>query len=134
MKRFKNGLLFIGLLLTGLGCFGCGNVKQYRSVDQKEAIRIMSTDGQSLIVDVRTQQEYDEGHIVGAILVPSTDILEGKVDAFPDKEQKLFLYCRTGRRAEDAAQKLTELGYTNVYEMGGILNWKGGVVKGESRQ
>lgn len=129
MRQRMQVLFVTGILFILLCCTGCEAGKQYTSVDQQEAIRIMSTDGKSLIVDVRTKEEYDQGHIVGAVLVPSTDILEGKVDALPDKDQKLFLYCRTGRRAEDAAQKLTELGYTNVYEMGGILNWNGAVVK-----
>lgn len=82
-----------------------------------------------LIVDVRRPDEYAEGHIPDAINVPNEEIMDEMPEALPDKDQRLFLYCRTGRRSKEAALKPAGMGYANVYEFGGINDWKGKVVK-----
>ena len=79
-------------------------------------------------MDVRTPQEFEKKHLPDAVLIPLEDLRKGKLDALPDKNAKIIVYCWTGRRAEDAAALLTEKGYTNVYEMGGIVDWTGSVV------
>ena len=78
-----------------------------------------------LILDVRTQEEYADGHIPGAICVPNESISEEMPEELPDKEQLILVYCRSGNRSKQAAQKLAELGYTNVKEFGGIMSWDG---------
>lgn len=130
MKR-KLSLLLAVLLLV---CTGCGGAKAYREMSMKEAAQWMSRESGYLLVDVRTAEEYEEGHIPGALLVPIEEIREGKLDAIPNPQQTLLLYCRTGRRAEDAAAILARLGYQNVYAIGGIFDWTGEVVTGAAQE
>ena len=82
-----------------------------------------------IILDVREQNEYDEGHIANAILLPYTEIEDKAEKVLPDKEALILVYCRSGRRSKIAAESLAELGYTNVKEFGGIIDWKYGTVK-----
>ena len=116
-------LLLIGLLLLGSGC---GISKPYREMSMQKASEWMEKESGYLLVDVRTAEEYEEGHIPGAILLPIEEIRKGKLDALPDPDQTLLIYCRTGRRAEDAAAILVKEGYSNVYAIGGIFDWTGG--------
>ena len=126
MNMLKSKILILSLtILTLLLFVGCGN--NYKHISQEEAIKIMETKKDYIIVDVRRKEEYDKKHIPNAILVPIEDIREGKLDALPDKDKMLMLYCWTGRRAEDAAALLVKYGYTNVYEFGGLINWTGDV-------
>jgi rhodanese-related sulfurtransferase len=81
-----------------------------------------------VIVDVRRQDEYSEGHIPGAILVPNESIGTEQPEALPDLDQIILVYCRSGRRSKEAAQKLFDMGYTNIYEFGGIIDWTGEIV------
>ena len=78
-----------------------------------------------IIVDVRRQDEYDSGHIPGAILIPNESISTEQPEALPDPDQIILVYCRSGRRSKEAAQKLADIGYTNVFEFGGIIDWTG---------
>ena len=78
-----------------------------------------------VIVDVRRQDEYDSGHIPGAVLLPNESIGQKQPEELPDLDQIILIYCRSGNRSRQAAQKLSDLGYTNVYEFGGILTWDG---------
>lgn len=98
---------------------------QYQQITQEEAVELMQADNNSVIVDVRRQDEYDSGHIPGAILIPNESIGTEKPDALPDPDQIILIYCRSGRRSKEAAQKLADMGYTNIYEFGGIIDWKG---------
>ena len=84
-----------------------------------------------IIVDVRRQDEYDSGHIPGAILIPNESIEKKKPKQLPDTEQIILIYCRSGNRSKQAAQKLADMGYTNIYEFGGINTWTGEIVKEE---
>jgi rhodanese-related sulfurtransferase len=82
-------------------------------------------------VDVRRHDEFDEGHIPGAICIPNESIIDSMPSELPDLDQIILIYCRSGRRSKEAAQKLNDMGYTNVYEFGGIIDWTGEVVTGE---
>lgn len=116
--------LLAGFLLAF--CAGCGH--GYQHISHERAMELMGAASEAVVVDVRSQDEYDKRHIAGALLVPIEDIRAGKVEALPtDKGRKLLLYCWTGRRAEDAAVILTEMGYTQVYEFGGLVDWNGPV-------
>ena len=126
-------LLFILLLL----CTGCSAQKQtknevpagtFRQIDQDTAKKMMSNDDGHVIVDVRRQDEYDEGHIPGAILIPNESIGTSRPDALPEPDQIILVYCRSGNRSKQAAEKLAAIGYTNVYEFGGINTWTGEIV------
>ena len=100
---------------------------RYAQISQEEAVRMMNKDDGHLIVDVRRQDEFDGGHIPGAVCIPNESI-DGRTEALPDLKQILLVYCRSGRRSKEAAQKLADAGYKNVYEFGGILDWTGPVV------
>ena len=100
----------------------------YQQISQEEAKEMMEQDGTQIIVDVRTQEEYDSGHIPGAVCIPNESIGTEQPDALPDLEQIILVYCRSGRRSKEASQKLADMGYTNVYEFGGINDWTGEIV------
>lgn len=94
----------------------------YKQITQQEAKEIMDTEKNMIILDVRTQEEYDSGHIKNALCLPNEEILnEPKI--LPDKEQCILIYCRSGNRSRQAAQKLADMGYENILEFGGILDW-----------
>ncbi len=112
-------------------CSGCSSDGDYKTISANDAVKMMQAEKDYLIVDVRTQEEYDKKHIPGALLVPIADLREGKFDKLPDKNQMLFVYCWTGRRAEDSAKILAENGYTNVYNFGGLVDWNGELVEHE---
>ena len=95
----------------------------YEQITAEEAKKIMDSDEEHIILDTREQDEFDEGHIPGAILIPYTEI-ENKAEAMlPDKDKLILVYCRSGRRSKIAAESLSKLGYTNVQEFGGIIDW-----------
>ena len=94
---------------------------------------MMELDDGHIIVDVRRQDEYDEGHIPGAICIPNESIGCDSPEALPDYDQIILIYCRSGRRSKEAAGKLAGMGYTNIYEFGGILDWMGDIVTDEMK-
>ena len=111
---------------------GCGSTgTSYEQISQKEAKQMMQEKSDYLIVDVRRPDEFAEGHIPGAINVPNESISDEQPAELPDKEQILLIYCRSGNRSKDASQKLADMGYTNVYEFGGINTWEGEIVTEE---
>ena len=120
--------LIIFLLLM-LALSACGQAKEndqgavYMNITAEEAKQIMDTEEGCIILDVREQEEYDAGHIPGAILIPYTQMGEKANDMLPDKDQLILVYCRSGRRSKIAAEALVELGYTNIKEFGGIIDW-----------
>lgn len=97
----------------------------YRQVSATEAQELMASEEGYVIVDVRTPEEYDSGHIPGAVNVPNEEIGSEDPEALPDKGQLVLVYCRSGNRSVQAAEKLAALGYTNVVEFGGITSWPG---------
>ena len=101
----------------------------YVQISQDEAKRIMDTEVGYVIVDARTESEYAEGHIKGAILIPEYEVAERAESLIEDKSTLILVYCRSGRRSKIAAEELVKLGYTNVKEFGGIIDWKYGTVK-----
>ena len=117
------------LLLAVMMLTACGQDKEndqgavYVNITAEEAKQIMDSEEDYIILDVRTQEEYDEGHIPDAILIPYTQIAEKAEDVLADKDQLILVYCRSGRRSKLAAEALVELGYTNIKEFGGIIDW-----------
>ena len=107
----------------------CGQAKAndqgaaYLNITAEEAKQIMDSEEGYIILDVRTQEEYDEGHIPGAIVISHEEIEEKAEDVLTDKDQLILVYCRSGRRSKIAAEALVELGYTNIKEFGGIIDW-----------
>ena len=99
------------------------NFNSYQQVDAETAKKLMDTEDDYVILDARTQAEYDEGHIPGAILIPHDTVTTAAEDALPDKGQLILVYCRSGNRSKQASQALVDLGYTNVVEFGGINSW-----------
>ncbi len=130
--------LAILLILVTVGCFiGCGSNKKmegesmensYTQITQDEAKEMMKKDDGHVIVDVRRQDEYELGHIPGAILIPNETIDTEMPSELPDKQQIILVYCRSGNRSKQASQKLFDMGYENVYEFGGINTWTGEIV------
>lgn len=103
---------------------GSGNSSNsYQQVDAETAKELMDTEDDYVILDARTQAEYDEGHIPGAILIPHDTVATAAEDALPDEDQLILVYCRSGNRSKQASQTLVDLGYTNVVEFGGINSW-----------
>ena len=117
------------LLLAVMLLTACGQDKEndqgavYVNITPEEAKQIMDSEEGYIILDVREQDEYDAGHIPGAILIPYTQIDEKANEVLPDKEQLILVYCRSGRRSKIAAEALAELGYSNIKEFGGIIDW-----------
>ena len=99
----------------------------YHKISAEEAYEMMIS--QEIVVDVRTREEYDGGHIENAVLVPNESIGSEMPETLPDKEATLLIYCRSGRRSKDAAQKLLALGYQSVYDFGGVIDWPYELVK-----
>lgn len=126
-------LLILQIAAAVMLLSGCGSAS-YTQISQDEAMKMMQEQSDYLIVDVRRPDEFAEGHIAGAVNVPNETIEDEAPDALPDKEQTLLVYCRSGNRSKEASQKLADMGYTNVYEFGGINTWKGEIVTGEEER
>ena len=124
----------LSTLLLALLCAACARAEGYTQIDQETARRMMEADDGHVIVDVRRQDEYDAGHIPGAILIPNENIGCDSPEALPDYDQVILVYCRSGNRSKQAAQKLASMGYANVYEFGGILTWTGDIVTTEEER
>ncbi len=100
----------------------------YEQISQKEAKALMDTEKNYIILDVRTAEEFCEAHIECAILIPDYEIGEKAEEILADKEQLILIYCRSGRRSKNASAELAKMGYTNIKEFGGIIDWKYGTV------
>ncbi len=131
--------LFLVMALTllpvfSLGCGAAGSRESsagaaFQQITPQEAQERMKSGSGHVILDVRTRQEFQEGHIPGAICVPNETIGSRPPAELPDKAQTIFVYCRSGRRSKEAARKLADLGYTNVLEFGGIRDWPGEITR-----
>lgn len=125
MKKLLSVLAF-PLLLTG--CAGeTKSVSGYLQIGMEEAVSMMEKESDYIILDVRTPQEFAEKRIPGAINVPNESIGEEEIVELPHKDQLILVYCRSGRRSKQAAEKLVKLGYTNIVEFGGIIDWQGDI-------
>ena len=131
LKRNKRFLLMLLTLALPFGCVGCSNggSATYDQISGAEANALMDSESEYIIIDARTQEEYDQGHIPGAIMIPEYEIADRAEKELPDKDQLILVYCRSGRRSKIAAEELVKLGYTNVKEFGGIIDWKYEIVK-----
>ena len=130
MKR----IILLSVLLLALLC-GCapqneGEIEEmtYIQITMDKAVEMMESESNYIILDVRTFEEYNERHIPGAICVPNESIGTEPIDELPQKDQLILVYCRSGRRSKEAAEKLAAMGYSNIYEFGGILDWTGETV------
>ena len=130
-KRFLIALLTFILPFGCVGCVGCSDrgSATYDQISGAEAKALMDSESGYIIIDAREQDEYDEGHIPGAILIPYGEIADRAEKELPDKDQLILVYCRSGRRSKIAAEELVKLGYTNVKEFGGIIDWEYEIVK-----
>lgn len=137
MKKIIAITIIIMLCLTGCS----GNVSntsatmsheqllQYKQISQEEAKEMMNREDGHIIVDVRRRDEYDEGHLPDAILIPNESIDKSRPKELPDLDQIILVYWRSGRRSKEASEKLAAMGYKNVYEFGGIITWTGETVR-----
>ena len=133
MKNFKGWLIMLLITLSLFGLTACGGEQEktpdYEQISAEQAKTIMDTETDYFIIDARTEEEFAEGHIENAILIPEYEIAERAEKELPDKEQLILVYCRSGRRSKIASDELVKLGYTNVKEFGGIIDWPYDIVK-----
>lgn len=137
MRIKKMILLFLSTLLL-TGCSSSKNdiipsatnlpVNNYRQITMNEAVKIIEEESGYIILDVRRPDEFAAGHIPNAINIPNDNIGTTEIPELPNKEQMILVYCRSGRRSKEASEKLVKLGYSNVVEFGGILDWKGDII------
>ena len=129
MKKIKR---FFGIILSALLLSSCAPNEAssgYRRISMDDAVSMMKNEKNYIILDVRTAEEFADGHIPGAINYANEDIGAEEISRLPNKSQLILVYCRSGRRSKEAAEKLVKLGYTNIVEFGGILDWKGEIEK-----
>ena len=122
-------IICLASIMVGCGASEDNQNNGYVQITAEEAKQIMDTEDNYVILDVRTQKEFDEGHIDGAILIPEYEVANRAEKELPDKDQLILVYCRSGRRSKIASQALVDLGYTNVKEFGGIIDWPYEIVK-----
>ena len=123
MKRIVS--FSLAALLCMFGVAGCAQQKEntYQQINAQEAKHIMDTEKDYVIIDARTEEEFATGHIKNAILIPEYEIAARAEKELPDKDALILVYCRSGRRSKIASEELVKLGYTNVKEFGGIIDW-----------
>ena len=131
MKKMTPIFLIMTLLLTGCTSSAPKTVPEantYRQITMQEAVEMMEKEENYVILDVRTHEEFAAGHIPGAIVIPNETIGTEEISQLPDKDQLIMVYCRSGNRSKQASDKLVKLGYTNIVEFGGIIDWPGEIV------
>ena len=132
MKKLRGLVLMLLISLSLFGLTACqdgGNNATYEQITPQQAKEIMDTEQEYIIIDARTEEEFAEGHIENAILIPEYEIKDRAEKELPDKDALILVYCRCGRRSKIASEELIKLGYTNVKEFGGIIDWPYEVVK-----
>ena len=132
MKHIGKQVLLLAALtplLTGCSVAATDEKDTYTTITGETAKEMMDENDDAVILDVRTQEEYEEGHIEGAVLIPDYEIEDKAGEMLPDKGTTILVYCRSGRRSAAASSSLYNLGYTNVYDFGGIIDWPYKVVK-----
>lgn len=121
--------IIVLLSLILLGGYGVPDEKAgYRQITMDEAAVMMEQEQNYIILDVRTVEEFDDKHIPDAINIPNETIGSEEISELPDKNQLILVYCRSGNRSKQASEKLVALGYTNIVEFGGIIDWTGETV------
>jgi phage shock protein E len=141
MKAGFLGVVMMGALLVFSSCTGeeadslpssqPAPSSAYHKISAMEAMEMMESSDEYILVDVRTEAEFIEQRIEGALLIPDNQIKTEAERLIPDKDALLLVYCRSGRRSAAAAKELVQLGYTRVYDFGGILDWSYATVSGE---
>ncbi len=130
MKLKAVNVLLAVLMFAGCAAPSAANKeKTYKQISMSEAVEIMKNEDGYIILDVRRPDEFAAGHIPNAVNVPNESIGAAEIAELPDKAQLILVYCRSGRRSKEAAEKLVKLGYTNIVEFGGILDWTGEIEK-----
>ena len=131
MKKFKGWILMLSILLSLFGMTACSDsgANTYDQITPQEAKTMMDTERDYIIIDARTTEEFAEGHIADAILIPEYEIAARAEKELPNKDALILVYCRSGRRSKIASEELIKLGYTNVKEFGGIIDWPYEIVK-----
>ena len=133
MKKVKGLIIMLLISLSLFGMTACdgenGKASTYEQITAEQAKTIMDTEKDYVIIDARTEDEFAEGHIENAILIPEYEIKDRAEKELSDKEQLILVYCRSGRRSKIASEELVKLGYTNVKEFGGIIDWPYDIVK-----
>ena len=133
MKKLRELIIMLLISLSLFGLTACGGEQEktstYEQITAEQAKTIMDTEKDYIIIDARTEEEFAEGHIENAILIPEYEIKDRAEKELSDKEQLILVYCRSGRRSKIASEELVKLGYTNVKEFGGIIDWPYKTVK-----
>lgn len=128
MRKNKYLKIFINVLLISLSLFSItacsGTSATYEQISSQQAKNLMDTGSDYIVLDTRTEEEFAEGHIPNAILIPHYEIAQRAEKELPDKDQLILVYCRSGNRSKQASRVLADLGYTNVKEFGGIIDWE----------
>jgi rhodanese-related sulfurtransferase len=135
-KLIKKALLPFILLIGMVSVISCSKSEDVTSgkvtmnkISSEDAKKIMGVEKNIVILDVRTEDEYNEGHIDKSVLIPLDDLKDRVQEMLKDKDQKILIYCRSGNRSNQAGKILEELGYTNLYDFGGINSWEYGLIK-----
>lgn len=127
MKKNKILILLFAIVML-FSVTACGNEGEtedgYNKITSEEAKSIIDTEEDVIILDVRTKEEFDDGHIENALLLPNTEIKDKVEELIPDKDAKILVYCRSGNRSASATKDILELGYTDVSDFGGIIDWE----------
>ena len=122
----------LAALLFLAGCSATGKEGAgYSQIVMETAMDLMASETGHIILDVRTPEEFAAGHIPGALNIPNETIGTDEIPQLPEKEQRIYVYCRSGNRSKQAAEKLVALGYTDIVEIGGIIDWPGETVPGQ---
>ena len=129
MKQINILILIMFAILFFAGCSAEVDKVDYKQITTEEAIAMMSEETDYIILDVRTPEEFESGHIKDAINIPNEAIGNTEIAELPNKEQLIMTYCRSGNRSKQASEKLVRLGYTNIVEFGGINTWTDELVK-----
>lgn len=128
MKKLALIFLIFPIMLSGCGSTSVPETDtpdkpQYIKITPEAAKSLIDNESDIIILDVRTQEEFDSGHIENALLIPNTEIAEKAPELLTDKDQKILVYCRSGNRSKSASEELLRMGYTRVYDFGGIIDW-----------
>lgn len=119
----------IYLLVSVLLFVSCAK-EEFTQISMEELAQRLQTESDYILLDVRTPEEFSTGHIPGAICIPNESIGKQEITVLPNKKQRIYIYCRSGSRSKQAADKLLDMGYTNLVEAGGIMDWQGEIQVG----